>query len=60
MTTHIDVNTVDKKIQSMRQIAEELKGMSHDCPALNRNLVRLSASLKMLEMNFSDVTDIDD
>jgi predicted ester cyclase len=60
MTTHIDVNAVDKKIQSMRQIAEELKAMSHECPALNRNLVRLSASLKMLEMNFSDVTDLDD
>ena len=59
MSTNFDVNAVDKKIQSIRQIASELKEIGRECPALDRNLVRLSASIKMLELNFSDVASLD-
>ena len=60
MSVSIDVDSVNSKIQSIKQIAEELKAIGSDCPALDRNLVRLSASIKMLEMNFSDVAGLDD
>ena len=60
MTATIDVDDVTRKIQSIKQIAEELQEIGNDCPALDRNLVRLSASIKMLEMNFSDVADLEE
>ena len=59
METNFDINKVDEKIQNMTRLMEELKAMSDDVPALNRNLVRLSASIKMLTLNFSDLVHLD-
>ena len=59
METNFDINKVDEKIQDMTRLMEELKAMSDDVPALNRNLVRLSASIKMLTLNFSDLVHLD-
>jgi len=39
----------------MKQRADELKEIGSDFPALDRNLVRIRASLKMLEINITDV-----
>ncbi|MGE5839185.1 MAG: hypothetical protein ACM34H_04570 [Deltaproteobacteria bacterium] len=50
-----DLKELDSKIQSMKRTAEELKKMGEDFPALNRNVSRLLASIKMLELNVSDV-----
>jgi len=51
----VDLKEIDGKIQSMKKTAEELKQMGEEFPALYRNISRVLASLKMLELNISDV-----
>jgi hypothetical protein len=53
-----ELKEIDKKIQSLRKTAEELKQMGEDFPALYRNISRVLASIKMLELNISDVAEI--
>ena len=53
----IDLNEIDKKIRTIKKAAEELKRMSDNFPALNRGTVRILASVKVLEINISDVLD---
>lgn len=55
MAEQIDLKELDSKIQSMKKTAEELKAMGEDFPALYRNISRILASIKMLELNISDV-----
>ena len=50
-----DLKEIDRKIQSMKKTAEELKQMGGEFPALYRNISRVLASIKMLELNISDV-----
>ena len=57
MNSRIDLNDIDAKIQLMRETAEELKRIGEDFPALARNTVRILASIKMLEINVSDLVD---
>jgi hypothetical protein len=49
---------IDSKIQSLKKTAEELKQMGEDFPALYRNISRILASIKMLELNVSDVVEM--
>jgi hypothetical protein len=56
MAENIDIKKLDGKIQSMKKTAEELKLMGEDFPALNRNISRILASIRMLELNISDLT----
>jgi hypothetical protein len=58
MAKNIDLKELDSKIQSMKKTAEELKKMGEDFPALYRNTSRLLASIKMLELNVSDLTGV--
>jgi hypothetical protein len=58
MAGNFDIKELDMKIQSMKKIAEELKMMGEDFPALNRNISRILAGIKMLELNISDLTAI--
>jgi len=51
----VDLKEIDSKIQSMKKTAEELKQMGEEFPALYRNISRVLASIKMLELNISDV-----
>lgn len=60
MNRQIDLKSIYSKIQAMRRIAEELKQLGEDFPALSRNLVRILASLKMLEINVSDIVELED
>jgi hypothetical protein len=46
---------MDAKIKEIRRIAEELQELGGDIQAVKKNLVRLLASTKMLELNISDV-----
>jgi hypothetical protein len=55
MAKKIDLKELDTKIQSMKKTAEELKRMGKDFPALYRNMSRVLASIKMLELNISDL-----
>ena len=54
-----DLNEVDAKIKLMKRTAEELARAGEDFPAITRNIVRISAGIKMLEINISDVVDLD-
>jgi len=45
---------MDAKIKEIRKAAEELQELGGDIEAVNKNLVRLLASTKMLELNISD------
>jgi hypothetical protein len=46
------IDKISSEIEALKLGAERLKAMSDDLPALNRNLVRVLASIKMLELNF--------
>ena len=42
----------------MKKTAEELNHIGKDFPAIARNTVRIMASIKMLEINISDLVDL--
>jgi len=53
--TSVNIKALDEIIQRMRHDAEELKEKAGGIQALGRNLDRILASIKMLELNISDV-----
>ena len=57
MAELIDLEGIDEKIQLMKKTARELKEMGKSIPALDSNVRRILASIKMLEINISDVLD---
>ena len=59
MEDSIDLNAISTKIQEIKKAVEELKHLDDNFPALNRNLNRILASIKMLEFNISDCVDLD-
>jgi hypothetical protein len=54
-----ELNQINKKIQLMKQTAQELNQIGKDFPAIVRNTVRIMASIKMLEINISDLVELD-
>jgi hypothetical protein len=60
MMTQHDLKEMDDKIQVMKQAAEELNRIGENFPALTRNTVRILASVKMLEINVSDLVELDE
>ena len=59
MNPRIDLNEINAKIQVMKQAAAELNRIGENFPALARNTVRILASVKMLEINVSDLVELD-
>ena len=57
--TEIDLHQLDSKIQLIKNTAQELKTLGAEIPAIDRNIVRILASVKMLEMNFSDLVQLE-
>jgi hypothetical protein len=55
----IDLNEINTKIQMMKKTAEELARAGENFPAIARNIVRISAGIKMLEINISDVLELE-
>ena len=53
-----NVEEMDELIKRLRQLAEELKEKSGGIQAVDRNLDRILANVKMLELNVSDVRDL--
>jgi hypothetical protein len=43
---------------AIKKAAQELKALSGRIPAVDRNTARILASVKMLEINISDVKDL--
>ncbi len=50
-----DFKKLDTRIKTIRKAAQELKGFSKGIPAVDRNAERILASVKMLEINVSDI-----
>jgi hypothetical protein len=46
---------MDARIKKIKKAAEELKTLGNGTPAVNRNASRILASVKMLEINISDI-----
>jgi len=53
-----DLRKLDTRIKAIKRAAQELKELSGGLPAVDRNADRILASVKMLEINISDVLDI--
>ena len=58
MTQQTELVEMDDKIQIMKKVALELQTMADQFPAVSRNLSRLLSSIKMLELNVSDILDL--
>jgi hypothetical protein len=56
--TRREIKKLDTRIQTIKKAAQELKTLSRKIPAVDRNTVRILASVKMLEINISDVKDL--
>jgi len=54
-----DLNAIDAKIQMMKRTAEELARAGENFPTIARNIVRISAGIKMLEINISDLVELE-
>ena len=59
MNDQFDLDEINNKIQRMKETAVELEGDIENFPAVTRNIKRILASLKMLEINISDLVEYD-
>ena len=58
MSNQYNIKEMTEKIQLLRKTAEELMAIGGDIEAVKKNLIRLLASTKMLELNISDVKEL--
>ena len=58
MAKQINLHEINDKIQLMKITEEELNRIGQDFPSLARNTVRILASVKMLEINVSDLVEL--
>jgi archaellum component FlaC len=58
MSLEFDMEKMDHLIQEMKRITGEVENAGHEIPAVVRNTKRIMASIKMLEINVSDVSGI--
>ena len=54
--SEIDLQEIVKKVLSLKDTAQDINGLSKDFPAVRRNVQRIMASIKMLEINTVDLT----
>jgi hypothetical protein len=59
MAQQIDLNEINAKIQLLKKTAQELNRIGENFPAVARNTVRILASVKMREINISDLVELD-
>ena len=50
-----DLKEIGKKVLSLKEAAKDINGLSKDFPAVRRNIHRVMASIKMLEINTVDL-----
>ena len=58
MSNQYKIREMDEKIRLLRKTAEELMALGGDIEAVKKNLLRLLASTKMLELNISDAKEL--
>jgi hypothetical protein len=56
--SNVTIEAMAQLIQQMRHDAEALLEKSHGIQAVERNLNRLLASIRMLELNVSDIKEL--
>ena len=54
MEREIPIGEIGTKVEELRKQARELYDMSEDFPAINRNVKRILASIKMLQINVEE------
>ena len=55
---NINIKKMARKISSIKKEVNELKTMSGGIQAVDKNIDRILASIKMLEINISDLLDV--
>ena len=58
MENEIDLEGMAQRIAAIRENAAQLKEMSGGIQAVDKNADRILSSVKMLEINVSDIVDI--
>ena len=58
MVKEYKIEDMAEKIQILKQTATELKRISGGIQAVDKNVDRILASIKMLEINISDIVGI--
>ncbi len=53
-----EIKEIEKKIHKLRIIADEIMAQGGKIEAVKRNTNRIFASIKMLELNICDLSDI--
>jgi hypothetical protein len=53
-----EMKKIDTRIKTIKKVAQELKELSVGIPAVDRNTERILASVKMLEINITDILDL--
>lgn len=56
--TGVGIREMAKRIASIRENANQLKAISGGIQAVDRNVDRILASVKMLEINISDLAEM--
>ena len=59
MSQKINLSEVDKEIKQLKRTSELLMDQSERFPSLEKNTSRILASIKMLEINISDIVELD-
>jgi len=60
MIKNYRIDEIDKEIQKIRKAAVKIEKLGGNIEAVKKNLVRLRASTKMLELNISDAIMVND
>jgi len=50
-----EMRRMDTRVKTIKKAAEELRKLCGSIPAVERNAARILASVKMLEINISDL-----
>lgn len=58
MAREYNIKEMADKIRALKRDATELKEMSGGIHAVDRNVDRILASIRMLEINISDIADM--
>lgn len=56
--TRRELRKLDTRIKAIKKVTQELKQLSGGIQAIDRNAERILASVKMLEINISDLIDL--
>ncbi len=59
MSQKINLSEIDKEIKQLKRTSELLKEKAILFPSLEKNTSRILASIKMLEINISDIVELD-